>query len=244
MSYEKLGILGGVGPLASVYFTDLLVGGTVADCDQAHIPFYLYNDVFIPDRSAYILRESDENPLPELINGVKELEKMGSDLIVVTCNTAHYFYDEMAKAVDVPVLNIIENAILAAKERFPDMKKIGLMSTTGTIKGKVYDKVAEENGLSLLTPFSASADKIMKLIYDVKVGKKIDPNIILDVAKELEAEGCDAVILGCTELSVVSRQSHLADEDSHLIDAMTALAQKCVTLCGKEWKDPDSFCIV
>ncbi len=243
MSVKKLGILGGVGPLASVYFTDLLVNGTVADCDQAHIPFYLYNDVYIPDRSAYILGNSDENPLKELINGVQELEKMGSDLIVVTCNTAHFFYDEMAKAVDVPVLNIIEAAVDAAIEKAPGIKKLGIISTTGTIKGKVYEKVAEEKGLISATPSQESADKIMKLIYDVKIGKKIDPNIILDVAKELEADGCDAVILGCTELSVVSRQNHLIDSDPCLVDAMTALAQKCVKLCGKEWKDPDSICI-
>lgn len=244
MIYKKLGILGGLGPLASVYFTDLLVNGTVADSDQSHIPFYLYNDVLIPDRSAYILGESEVNPLPELVNGVKELEKMGSDLIVVTCNTAHYFYDDMSNAVNVPVLNIIEAAIDAAKENVPGMKKLGVVSTTGTIKGEVYKKVAEKKGLLYATPSEDSANKIMALIYDVKVGKKVDPTIILDVAKELEDDGCDAIILGCTELSVVSRQNHLTDKDPCLVDAMTALAQKCVTLCGKDWKDPTSICIM
>ncbi len=244
MSYKKLGILGGVGPLASVYFTDLLVSGTVADCDQAHIPFFLYNDVYIPDRSAYLLGQSDDSPLPELVNGVKQLEGLGCDLIVVTCNTAHYFYDEMAAAVSVPVLNIIENALNSAKEQNPDLKKIGILATDGTVEGKVYKTVAEKMGIEYMSPSPETQEKIMSLIYDVKVGKEIDPNTILRAAEELEASGCDAIILGCTELSVVSRQNRLTKIDNHLVDAMTALAKSCVLLSGKEWKDTDKVCTV
>lgn len=244
MSYKKLGILGGVGPLASVYFTDLLVSGTVADCDQAHIPFFLYNDVYIPDRSAFLLGKSDNSPLPALIDGVKQLEGLGCDLIVVTCNTAHYFYDEIAAAVSVPVLNIIENALNSAKEQHPNLEKIGILATDGTVEGKVYKNVAEKMGIKYTSPSAKTQEEIMSLIYDVKIGKEIDPNTILRAAAELEADGCDAVILGCTELSVVSRQNRFTEKDSHLIDAMTALAKSCVLLCGKEWKETHQVCTV
>ena len=244
MPYETLGILGGVGPLASVYFADLLVCGTDADCDQAHIPFYLYNDACIPDRSAYLLGRSPESPLPALVDGVKKLASMGSDLIVVTCNTAHYFYDEMASAVDVPVLNIIETAVDAAEKKAPRLKKFGILATDGTVKGEVYDRVADRRGLQCVAPSEETQEAVMKLIYDVKVGKDVDPAVILRAAQELEDAGCEAVILGCTELSVVARRYRLPDEDPALVDAMTALAAACVALCGKKWKEPDERCVV
>jgi len=238
MAYQTLGILGGLGPLASVYFTDLLVGGTEAESDQDHIPFFLYNDVFIPDRSAYLLGRSNESPLPALISGVKTLASLGCDLLVVTCNTAHAFYDEMAAATKVPILNIIENALDAAVSR--GGTTVGILATDGTVQAGVYHRAAERRGLRCLSPESETQARMMKLIYDVKVGKEVDCREITSAARELKQAGCDAVILGCTELSVVARQESLLTENGFLVDAMTELARACVTLCGKRWKEATS----
>lgn len=237
MAYQMLGILGGVGPLASVYFADVLVNHTVAGRDQDHIPFYLYNDVYIPDRSAYLLSKDAESPLPALCDGVRKLEASGCDLIVVTCNTAHYFYDQMAAAVKVPVLNIIEVAVEEALAKIPGARKIGLLATKGTLEGKVYEKELAKKGLICGVPGEETRDAVMTLIYDVKVGKTVDPTLITTAAARLKADGCDAVILGCTELSVVSRANGLSRRDSTLIDAMEALARRCVRLFGREWQE-------
>lgn len=237
MAYQMLGILGGVGPLASVYFADVLVNHTVAGRDQDHIPFYLYNDVAIPDRSAYLLGKSADSPLPALCDGVRRLEASGCDLIVVTCNTAHYFYDRMAAAVQVPVLNIIEVAVEEALAKVPGAKKIGLLATQGTLEGKVYEKELSKRGLACGIPGEETRQGVMNLIYDVKVGKTVDPGLLIRAAEELKAQGCDAVILGCTELSVVSRANGLCRRDGTLIDAMEALARRCVRLFDREWQE-------
>ena len=92
---KTLGILGGIGPLASVYFADLVVNMTDAEKDQEHLPLFMYNDVYIPDRTDFILGKSDTNPLPFIIEGIHVLEKVGCDYAAMTCNTAHYFYDEI-----------------------------------------------------------------------------------------------------------------------------------------------------
>lgn len=237
MPVQTLGILGGLGPLASVYFADMLVNHTVASCDQDHIPFYLYNDVYVPDRSAYLLGRSEDSPLDALCEGVKKLASFGSDLIVVTCNTAHYFYDQMAAATTVPVLNIIDVAVDAACDAAPRAKKIGVLATDGTVRGDVYGRSLRKKGIDVGVPKEATQKAVMDFIYDVKVGKSVDPAVILRAADELRADGCSAVILGCTELSVVSRANGLSRRDPMLIDAMEALARRCVALCGREWQD-------
>ncbi len=237
MAYEMLGILGGVGPLASVYFTDVLVNHTKVTRDQDHIPFFLYNDVYIPDRSAYLLGKSEESPLPALQEGVRRLAKSGCDLIVVTCNTAHYFYDDMVSSVDVPVLNIIDVAVDEAVNRYPGASTVGVLATKGTQEGKVYEKSLHQRGLACKYPDGETAKAVMDFIYDVKIGKSVDPALLVKAAESLMDKDCETVILGCTELSVVSRMHGLSRRDGRLIDAMEALAKRCVSLFGRQWKD-------
>lgn len=235
---KTLGILGGIGPLASVYFADLVVNMTEAEKDQEHLPLFMYNDVFIPDRTDYILGKSDVDPLPFIIEGIKTLERVGCDYAAMTCNTAHYFYDEIQANVDIPVVNIIEAATEYTKEKIPTVKKIGILATDGTVKSGVYEKVIKRHGLECEIPCPESQEEIMNIIYNqVKAGNKVNLYGFMNIIEELRDKGCDAIILGCTELSVINKDYNLSMESHDIIDAMQALARKCITLCGKKIKE-------
>ncbi len=238
MKAKTLGILGGVGPLASVYFADLVVNMTAADTDQEHIPLILYNDNEIPDRTAYILGKSNIDPVPRIIRDIKKLADFGSDYIVITCNTAHAFYDKFADCADVTVVNMIDEAISATLDAHPNAKKIGVLATDGTIQSGVYRKAIEARGLECVTPSADGQRAVMSLIYDqIKAGKEADLRKFLRVIDEMRHTGCDVIILGCTELSVINRQHSLSLHSGDIIDAMETLAKSCITLCGKEIKE-------
>lgn len=235
---KTLGILGGIGPLSSVYFADMIVNMTEAQNDQEHIPLFMYNHVQIPDRTSFILGKSDENPLPCLIDGVRKLEAAGCDFAAIICNTAHYFYDKIQAESNIPVINIIEAAVEYTKERMPSAKKIGVLATDGTVKSGVYERAITENGFECVIPSPESQNEVMNIIYNqVKAGKEADIYSFMNIIGELRDKGCDAVILGCTELSVIDRNFNLSIENQDIIDGMQALARKCITLCGKKIKE-------
>ena len=232
---EMPGIIGGVGPLASAYFADLLVRKTKADCDQEHIPFVLYNDTLIPDRTGFILGKTKENPLPEMKKALAVLSGAGCTFIAITCNTAHYFYTDLQEYSPVPVVNMIEEAVKTAVKRVPGAKKIGIMATEGTIESGIYEKYIKEAGLGYEVPCEENRRITTDIIYNqIKAGKPADMQAFNTVVNELLNKGCDAVILGCTELSVINSDNMLTEKYPYFTDAMEALAEKCITLCNKE----------
>lgn len=237
METKTLGILGGVGPLASVRFSEMMINMTDAHTDQEHIPLLMFNDNTIPDRTSFILGRSDVNPVPKMLNGIKKLVDFGSDYVVITCNTAHYFYNELQASTRVPIVNMIEEAVTAAILKRPGVKKIGVLATDGTVESGVYAKVIEERGLTCAVPSKKSQGVVMDIIYNqVKAGKDVDVHSFLKIIDELRHDGCDVIILGCTELSVINADNNLTLHSGDIVDAMEALAEKCITLCGKKVK--------
>ena len=237
METKTLGILGGVGPLASVRFAETVINLTDSDTDQGHIPILMYSDSTIPDRTAYILGKSDVNPAPKIVSGIKKLVSFGCDYVVITCNTAHYFYDQLVNETGANIVNIIEEAISAAINKKPNLKKIGVLATDGTIQSGVYSRAIERRGLTCVTPSPDSQRVIVDIIYNqVKAGKDVDMSAFLKVIDELRHDGCDIIILGCTELSVINTDNRLSLHSGDIVDAMEALAKKCITLCGKNIK--------
>ena len=230
---KTLGILGGVGPMATVSFMDMIVRMTKAEKDQEHIDMIVLNHATIPDRTAYILNNSSENPLPVMVRDAQRLEAAGADLIVIPCNTAHYFYDEISAGVDIPVLNIIEEAVDYARKNVPELKKLGLLATQGTIAAGSYEKVCRKYGIDYSVPSDENQQKVMDIIYNgVKAGKEIDFNSFLQIIEDMKNDGCDAVILGCTELSVIHDKYCMNRPD--VIDSMLVLAKRSITECRKE----------
>lgn len=222
---KVIGILGGMGPLATVELFKRIVLKTPAKKDQDHPRIIIYNNPKIPDRTAYILGKG-ENPLPELIDSAKKLEKWGADFIIMPCNTAHYFADEIQKAIKIPLINMVEETAEYIKTL--NLKKVGLLATDGTIKGMVYHNALLKRGIEIAVPDKNGQRELMDAIYEgIKAGNlEWGREKMLEIAKKLEKRG-EGLIAGCTEVSVVLRQE---DFDIPLIDPMDVIAEKAVKL--------------
>ncbi len=231
----KLGVLGGVGPLATIYFAELVIRLTDAETDQQHVSMIILNHAAIHDRTNYILDPSEPNPLPQMIEDAKTLQKAGADYIVIPCNTAHFFYDEIQKAVDTHIINIIEETVLHIKNTVPDAKKIGILATKGTLVSGAYQTMLQKHGLDYAVPDNEDTEILMEIIYDqVKAGKSVDIESFWRVINNLKRRGCDCVVLGCTELSIIYRDYSIADET--IVDSLVTLARRSIELCGKKIK--------
>lgn len=226
---KVLGILGGLGPAASVYFYDMLTTHTAATCDQDHLDIILSSRATTPDRTAYIVGDSDENPLDIMTEDAIRLQKFGADLLVMPCNTAHYFYDSLRRAVSIPFLNIID--VTVHRCVMQGSKKIGILATTGTIESMSYQRLCRKLNVAYAVPSHAGQETVMDIIYgSVKQGKPISRPAFDSVSEELFRAGCDCIILGCTELSLVKKQEIL---DDRFVDSLEVLAYESIKSCGK-----------
>lgn len=226
---KTLGILGGLGPMSSVYFYSLITEHTKASCDQEHIDIVLLSGASIPDRTEFITGKSKISPLPAMKAGIHKLCTAGADIIAIPCNTAHYFYSEINKDSPVPVLNIIEETVKQAKKA--GIKKIGIMATDGTVKSCSYQTVCEEHGVDYVIPREKSQASLMDIIYGcVKCAKAPDTDKFRAVAHELCDAGCDAIVLGCTELSLLDAAKICPE--CRFMDSLLVLAKISIENCG------------
>lgn len=233
MKAQVVGILGGVGPLSTVYFMDRILRLTSAQKDQDHVDMLVTNHATIPDRTAFILGESADNPLPILVEDARKLQAAGADFLVLPCNTAHYFYDEISNAVTIPVLNIVESTIAYAKHAVPELRKLGVLATEGTMKTDTYGLYGGRQGIECVAPDERGRAAVMRIIYEqVKAGRPADTDALFAEVEALKARGCGAVVLGCTELSVAYRDSGVHRPD--IVDSLDVLAKSTVLACGKK----------
>lgn len=239
MKNKTVGIIGGVGPMATVYFMELVIQMTEAARDQDHIDMIVLNHATIPDRTSFILGGSAEDPLPVMIEDAKKLEQAGADFVVIPCNTAHYFFREIQNSIRIPMLNIVEETVSYAKETVPGLKKLGILATSGTIGSKTYQLACQGQGIACVTPDKAGQEAVMRIIYDqVKAGREVDIAAFYYLVESLKERGCQAVVLGCTELSVVRRDFHIRQRE--IIDSLEVLARQTVLGCGKRLKKPET----
>ncbi len=235
MEEKVLGVLGGVGPLATIYFADLVIKMTDAKTDQEHIAMIILNHASIPDRTEYILDNRKPNPLPMMVADAQKLQNDGADYIVIPCNTAHYFFDEIQKSVSVPIINILEETVCYAEKTVPNLKCLGILATEGTVISGAYQNIIRKHGLDFRVPSEEDQKSLMHIIYDqVKAGERVDICEFLRIVGELKKAGSDAVILGCTELSVIKKDFNLSRHD--IVDSMECLARKSIALCGRPLK--------
>lgn len=210
------GIIGGMGTLASTQFITDMNRYYRPDKDQKYLNYVLYNYADIPDRTAYILDQSNENPAPYLIDAAKKVELLGVEFVVIACNTAHYYLDEIKDSTNVPILNMLD----IVKERLIELKpkKVGIMATSGTLESKLYHQVVKDSGKQVVETTEALQQQIMSLIYDdVKQKNLINVDMFQSLIEEYKALGAEVIILGCTELSLLN--SHLETSDNELLDA-------------------------
>ena len=228
----KVGVLGGLGPKATADFMDLVIDNTDVTCDQEHVDMIVSNHATIPDRTAYILDNTKDNPVPYLIKDAKLLESCGCNFLVMPCNTSHFMYDEISKSVNIPLVNMPYEVSKIVNSN-PRIHKVGIMATLGTLKSKVYERYLEKE---IYYPEDSVNDEVMDLIYNkVKKGISVSKKEFYDVANKYFLAGCDLIITGCTELSVIVRDNDLY-EDNRIIDSLKVLADKTIIDAGKKLK--------
>lgn len=229
----RLGIIGGLGPMATAYFMELLVGMTDVEVDQEHIESIVLNCPQIPDRTAYILGKSEENPLPSIVECGIKLKELGVDIIAIPCITAHHFYDEMVSKIGIPVINAVKETLNECKNRH--VRKVGILATDGTIQSHIFQNMFEKEGIEVVIPNSFYQEKVMNLIYkDVKSGKKPVMDDFYQVADYLRVNGTEVIVLGCTELSLIKKEYDLGKD---VIDVMEILSKVAIESCGREVKN-------
>ena len=198
---RTIGILGGMGPMATCDLMKKIIDRTEASCDQEHLRICVDNNTNIPDRTAAILGNG-EDPRPEMIKSALHLQAMGADVIIVPCNTAHYFLPDVEKSVDVPFLHMPRETakVLSAQ----GVRAAAVLATDGTIQSGIYDQELNALGITPIHPEPDAQKLIMSLIYDyVKAGKDYPyPEKLLALQENLQQQGAEAMILGCTELPI------------------------------------------
>ncbi|MCP2604812.1 amino acid racemase [Candidatus Aminicenantes bacterium AH-873-B07] len=234
MSNKIIGILGGMGPEATVYLFDLIVKMTEANRDQEHIPIIIYNNPKIPHRTNAILKGTS-SPLTFLIEGAKFLENAGAGFIVMPCVTAHYFYSEIVKNIKIPFLHLIEETYDYVKKEFPRLKKIGLLATLGTVKTDLFQEFFEKGGMKIVIPNEKDQNKVMEAIYSskgIKAGYKngLPKDLLMEVARNLiNKKDCEAIIAGCTEVPLALKKDDLTVP---FINPLEIIAYKSIEMAG------------
>lgn len=224
---KQLGIIGGLGPMATAYFLQLIVEMTDAKADQDHIEIIMHSRPQIPDRTQFIIGKSSENPMPQLIDIGKRLVAQGVEVIAIPCITAHFFQKQLEEKIGVYIVNAIEETACYLKSE--GISCVGIMATDGTIQSELFQNVFKNYGITCKVPSDTNQAKVMHIIYDnVKAGLPADRDMLEQVSGSLYDMGAEINLFGCTELSVAKR-----DYKNDCLDVMEVLARKSVLMCGK-----------
>ena len=228
MEKNILGVIGGLGPIATAHFLELTVAMTDAAADQQNIDIIVYNFPSIPDRTGYILGSNLRSPLPGLLSVGHALSRQGVAQIVIPSVTAHYFYDELTAAIPTPILHGVRETALHLKEN--GVTAAGLMATDGTIVSGLFARELHAAGITPVLPSRQRQADVMHLIYrNIKAGRPPEMDRFRAVQEELRGKGAEAIVLGCAELSLIKRDQ---DIGAGFLDAMEVMALRSIELCG------------
>lgn len=223
---RTIGVLGGMGPLATVDLYRKIIEHTPARVDQDHLPVLIDADPSVPDRTQALLH-GGEDPVPWLVRGARRLADAGASFIVIPCNTAHAFLDRVRSTCTVPIIDMIGETAREAARNVPEGARVGILATSGTIAAGLYQSALREHGLVPIVPDEPEQALVMETITRVKSGDVTESAAIpaIDAARKLETGGAHALLAACTELPVVLR----ADQFSvPLIDPTDVLARAAI----------------
>lgn len=225
----KLGVIGGMGPLATVKFYDKIVLNTEAHNDNEHIDLIVLNHSTMPDRTKCIIEKKDTEFLKEINKDLEILEKIGVDVVAIPCNTTHYFYDEFKNFANLKIINMIEETILEIKRR--GIKKVAVFGTLGTLNSKVYNKYAKENGIEVKELSLEDKKTVMDIIYKIKETNNLESKDFVEILNRYCNDKTIGII-ACTELSLLD-----IPENLNTIDALDVLVNKSIEYSGAKIKN-------
>ena len=224
----KLGVIGGMGPLATVKFYDKIVLNTEAHNDNEHIDLIVLNHSSMPDRTKCIIEKKDTDFLNEIKKDLEILDKIGVDVVAIPCNTSHYFYDEFKNFTNLKIINMIEETILEIKRK--GIENIAVFGTLGTLNSKVYNKYAEKNGIKVKEITLDDKNSVMDIIYKIKETNNLENKDFIEILNKY----CDDETIGiiaCTELSLLDISKNI-----NTIDALDVLVNKSIEYSGAKIK--------
>ncbi|WP_144142735.1 amino acid racemase [Paraburkholderia sp. BCC1884] len=231
----KVGVVGGLGPAATVDFMAKLVRNTPAACDQDHLKVMVEQNPQIPDRTAALL-DDGADPTLALYAACRTLEDGGADLIAIPCNTAHAFVERIQPSLGIPIVNMLTCTADYLRDTFPGLREIGVLATSGTLASCVYQQSLEARGFAQITPSASAQARLMNAIYGPKgvkagytAGECADDLAV--AVNDLVAQGVQVIVLGCTELPLLARDATLACPGGlvvRLVDPTDVLARRCV----------------
>ena len=234
---KAIGILGGMGPEATLDCFGKIIKNTAAKTDREHIRVVIDSNPGIPDRIAAILGDG-QSPVPALVAGCRGLEKAGADFIIIPCVTVHFFLSEIQAESSLPILSIFDAVAEAVHRHLPGAGTVGLMGTIATIKAGFFQRRLAEEKIHTLVPDSAQQSKIIAAIKDIKDTrpsrtKSEITNDLIEAARSLidkKPEGARAIIAGCTEIPLALGQKHLPVP---YFDSLTILARAAIRRAGR-----------
>ena len=228
MEYPKtIGILGGMGPAATVDFFGKIVAAAQVGCDQDHPRIIIDCNPKIPDRTTAILKNGTA-PLPEMLQSLRRLENSRVDLITIPCVTAHFFHARLQEQTSIPILHIVRETIRHLAAHYPQVRTVGAIATSGTLQSGLIANICAEYGIELLIPeASIQTDKVMAAIYRIKAegASEASASLVREAAGTLIGQGAQAIIAGCTEIPLVLRDGDIAVP---VLDPISILAERAL----------------
>ena len=236
MEEKVIGILGGMGPEATADLFHRIIRATPVEKDQDHPRIIIYSNSKVPDRTPAISGEGP-SPVPEMVKAARALEAAGADFLIIPCNTAHYFIEELRESVGIPILHMIEFATERVCCELPNVERAGLIATDGTVRSGIYHKTFEQRGIEIITPSEELQQTSMDAIYgNIKKGNlEGGRKIVLKVANELVDRGAQIIICGCTEISLVLKKG---DAPVPVVDPLQMLAEAAVGIAFEKGEIP------
>jgi aspartate racemase len=234
MADKVIGILGGMGPEATLELFHRIILNTPAEGDRDHLHVVIVSNPKVPDRTAAILA-GGESPVPAMAAGIKALARAGADFVVIPCVSAHYFIEELRRESALPILSMFDVTVGYIRRQRLMMNMVGLLGTTGTIRGGRFSEHLAASGIYTLTPAPADQERIMAAIYAIKAGARGEERArirkeVTEIALKLVMQGAHGIIAGCTEIPLV-----LACEDLPvpLLDTLQILARSAIATAGR-----------
>ncbi len=227
MTEKIVGILGGMGPQATVDLMQRIIRLTKVLDDIDHIRCIVDNNPKIPSRIKAIIEKDGEDPGPCMADMAKRLETWGADFLAIACNTAHYYYEVISRAVDIPVINMIDSVLDHIKQNYPDCSKIGILGSPAIRITKLYEKKFNLFDIKIIYPDHKYQEMLFNVIRDIKAGNT--GSSVLEsytcICNHLKNKDIFYTIIACTELSVLNTKVSLKT-----IDAAQILAQKIIDI--------------